>query len=97
MAGSDTSATVIRVVFLYVITSPHIHSKLRTEIDNGIRDELISAPIRDSEARKLPYLQACIKEALRLWPPVTGILQKIVPPEGDTINGIFVPGGTFIG
>jgi cytochrome P450 len=41
-------------------------------------------------------LQACIKEALRFWPPVVGLLQKLVPPEGDTIDGKFLPGGTLI-
>ncbi|KAF2431683.1 cytochrome P450, partial [Tothia fuscella] len=97
MAGSDTSATVIRVVFLYLITSPHMMSKLRAELDAGIKSGQISSPISDTEARKLPYLQACIKEAIRLWPPVTGILQKVVPPEGDTFNGTYIPGGTFIG
>ncbi|KAF2834894.1 cytochrome P450 [Patellaria atrata CBS 101060] len=96
MAGSDTSATVIRVVLLHVLTSPEILSKLRAEIDEGICEGRISSPIRDSEARQLPYLQACIKEALRLWPPVVGMLQKIVAPEGDTIDGVFVPGGTLI-
>lgn len=29
--------------------------------------------------------------------PFTGLLMKKVPPEGDTINGMFVPGGTRIG
>jgi cytochrome P450 len=97
MAGSDTSATIIRVVFLYLITSPIMMGKLRAEMDEGIKQGRISSPIRDTEARQLPYLQACIKEALRLWPPVTGLLQKVVPPEGDTFNGTFIPGGTFIG
>jgi cytochrome P450 len=71
--------------------------KFRAEMEDGIKQGKISSPIRDSEARQLPYLQACIKEALRLWPPVTGLLQKVVPPEGDTFDGIFIPGGTFIG
>ncbi|KAJ9660997.1 hypothetical protein H2201_006725 [Coniosporium apollinis] len=97
MAGSDTSATVIRALFLYLITSPLVLAKLRSEIDGAIKDGRISSPIRDSEARQLPYLQACIREALRIYPPVTGILEKVVPPEGDTVNGIFIPGGTFIG
>lgn len=29
--------------------------------------------------------------------PFSGLLMKEVPPEGDTIDGIFVPGGTRIG
>jgi cytochrome P450 len=97
MAGSDTSATVIRVVFLHVITSPLMLSKLRAEIDDSVREGLISSPIRDSEGRQLPYLQAYLKEAFRLWPPVTGLLQKVVAAEGDTINGKVIPGCTFIG
>ncbi|KAF2454651.1 pisatin demethylase [Lineolata rhizophorae] len=97
MAGSDTSATIIRVVVLNVITSPHILGRLRAEIDEAIRDGKISSPIKDSEAKQLPYLQSVIKEALRLWPPVTGLVQKVVGPEGDTIDGKFIPGGTFIG
>jgi cytochrome P450 len=97
MAGSDTSATVIRVVFLYLITSPKMMSKFRAELSSGIKAGKISSPIRDTEARQLPYLQAIIKEALRLWPPVTGLLQKVTPPEGDTFKGMFIPGGTYIG
>ncbi len=32
-----------------------------------------------------------------MWPPGTSLMSKVVPPEGDTINGVFVPGGTEIG
>jgi cytochrome P450 len=45
----------------------------------------------------MPYLQATIKEGLRIWPPAVGLFAKRVPPEGDTINGKYVPGGTKIG
>jgi cytochrome P450 len=41
-------------------------------------------------------LQACVKEGLRMYPPVTGLLAKAVPPEGATIDGKFVKGGTQI-
>ena len=57
----------------------------------------MSSPISDAEARTLPYLQAVIKEGLRIWPPAVGLMAKKVPPEGDTIDGMFVPGGTKIG
>jgi cytochrome P450 len=68
-------------------------SKLRAEIAAASA----SVPITDAEARKLPYLQAVIKEGLRIWPPVVGLMTKEVPPGGDEINGMFIPGGTFIG
>lgn len=67
------------------------------EIDEGIADGRISSPITDAEAKQLPYLQAIIKEGLRILPPVSGLMDKEVPPEGDTIDGYFVPGGTKIG
>lgn len=38
-----------------------------------------------------------MKEGLGLWPPVTGLFPKVVPPEGDTFNGVFLPGGIEIG
>lgn len=97
VAGSDTTATAIRATLLHIISSPKAHRALQAEIDAGIASGAISSPIKDSEARKLPYLQACIKEGLRIWPPVTGVMTKTVPEGGDTLDGYFVPGGTEVG
>jgi hypothetical protein len=57
----------------------------------------ISSPIQDAEARKLPYLQAVIKEGLRIFPPVVGLMSKVVPPEGDVIDNLFVQEGQGLG
>lgn len=58
----------------------------------------LSRPVvSDAEARSLPYLQAVIREGLRVFPPATGLISKLVPPEGDKIDGMRVPGGTKIG
>jgi len=92
-AGSDTTATAIRVMMLHVITNPPVYSRLLAEIT----DTNISSPITDSEARGMPYLQAFIKESLRIHPPVTGSMYKDAPRGGDTLNGYFVPEGTGIG
>ena len=97
LAGSDTTATAIRATLLYLITTPRVLWRLRAEIDEAVNNSRISNPIKDSEARALPYLQACIKEGLRIFPPTVGLLSKRVPPEGDTLNGVFLPGGTDIG
>jgi cytochrome P450 len=34
----------------------------------------------------LPYLQACIKEGLRIYPPVTALLAKKVPAGGVSVD-----------
>jgi cytochrome P450 len=97
VAGSDTTATTIRVIILNLLTSPLAYQRLQSEIDSAITSGKISSPVQDSEAREMPYLQAVIKEGLRVVPPVTGISFKEVPKGGDTVNGIFVPEGTNIG
>jgi len=44
----------------------------------------------------MPYLQAVIRETLRLY-PIPAEFYKEVPPEGDTVEGVFLPGGTWLG
>jgi len=98
MAGSDTTVTALRATTLFIITQPNVYATLRSEIDKAGHNNHLSKPIvRDAEARDLTYLQACIKEGLRMWPPVMGLMQKTVPKGGDTLNGQYVPGGTNIG
>ncbi|KKY16825.1 putative cytochrome p450 [Phaeomoniella chlamydospora] len=97
MAGADSTATAIRSTLLYIISHPRVYNKLQAEIDEAERNGAISNPITNNEAKNLPYLQAVIKEGLRIFPPLTGLMTKLVPPEGDTINGQFIPGGTEIG
>ena len=93
LAGSDTTAGAIRATMLHVLTNPPALARLLAEIKSAD----ISDPIQDSEARKMPYLQAVIKEGLRVHPPVTGLQSKFVPAGGVTLNGYYVPAGTKIG
>ena len=98
MAGSDTTVTALRATVLYITTNPLVYSRLKHELDTACTKSALTLPVvQDAEARELPYLLACIRESLRLWPPSFGLMQKIVPPEGDEIDGKFVPGGTRIG
>lgn len=104
LAGADTTATAIRSIMLHTITNPRVYHTLQNEIDTSLKDGRVSGQgvIKDSEAKEFPYLQAVIKEGLRIWPPVTGLLSKVSPPEGDiftTSSGeeIIIPGGVDIG
>jgi cytochrome P450 len=92
VAGSDTTAGGIRATLLYIITNPRVYQSLVTEILNA----QLSSPVRDSEAKQLPYLQAVIREGLRMHPPVAALMSKVVPAGGDNFDGRFVPAGTKI-
>lgn len=43
------------------------------------------------------YLFACINEALRMSPPAVGSHWREVEPEGQNVDGEFVPGGYDVG
>jgi cytochrome P450 len=105
IAGSDTTAGGIRGVILQVITNPRVCAKLQEEIDDAVRtgrapdrgEGIISA----AQAKQLPYLQAVVREGLRVRPPVANIFPRDVPAGGETVevdgNGIFLPEGVCIG
>ncbi|KAK3314249.1 cytochrome P450 11B2 [Apodospora peruviana] len=96
LGGSDTTATSIRVTLFYLATKPSAHRALQREVDEFVRAGKASRPvITDAEAKSMPYLQACIKEGLRLWPPVSGLMAK-VSQKDDVICGQKVPAGTNV-
>ncbi|KAK2589590.1 hypothetical protein QQS21_012733 [Conoideocrella luteorostrata] len=94
LAGSDTTATAIRATLLHIITNPRVLNKLLSEIESADPGWPV---ISDAAARRMPYLQAVVKEGLRIWPPVVGLMAKEVPQGGDTFKGVFLPEGTRIG
>lgn len=44
-------------------------------------------------ANNMPYLQACLQEAIRCHPAVGMNLGRIAPPQGVEIDGTYIPGG----
>ncbi|KAK7735282.1 hypothetical protein SLS53_007673 [Cytospora paraplurivora] len=97
VAGSDTTAAAMKITMLYILSTPRVYQRLKAEIATALREGKASSPIAQSEARALPYLQAVIYEGLRIRPVTASSLSKKVPPEGDTVHGKFIPGGTVIG
>lgn len=85
------------MTLLALITNPPAHTALLTEIRSLTPSSSSSRIISWSHTQSLPYLRAVVSEGLRMWPPVSGLGFKTVPPEGDSLNGYFVPGGTEIG
>lgn len=95
-AGSDTTATAMRMTLLYLMTNPEAYQSLRTEVDEAVADgRITSSPISEAEARNLPYLQGVIREGLRVWPPVAGLMPKICDTD-KVVCGKKIPAGTNV-
>lgn len=77
--------------------NPATYRHLLLEVDSADRNGQLSNPVKHSEAVKLPYLCACIKEAMRLHPSVGLSMPRIVPKGGMRISGQFLPEGYRIG
>ncbi|KIW05052.1 uncharacterized protein PV09_04207 [Verruconis gallopava] len=93
VAGSETTANALSGLMARLIWNPRCYELLTKELrstfssDDSITFKAIS---------NLPYLNACIEEILRVHPPVPAGPPRIVPPGGDTIDGIWVPGGVTV-
>lgn len=58
----------------------------------------VSEIVTFAEACNMKYLQACMKEAMRLHPAVGQLLERVVPAEGFEIRpGIVLQPGTIVG
>lgn len=99
-AGSDTTAISLRAILYYTLKSPRVAAKLSHELNTAYEEKRITLPVSWKQSQEeLPYLDAVIKEALRLHPAVGLLLERVVPPGGLQLRngGPFLPAGTIVG
>ncbi|THW55469.1 cytochrome protein [Aureobasidium pullulans] len=96
-AGSDTTSISLSAILYNLIKAPQIMAKLRHEIDEKRATSDSTGYLSFKSAHSMPYLQACIKEGLRVH-PATGLpLARVVPRGGVSLCGKFFPEGTVVG
>ena len=81
----------------HLLKNPSSLSTLRREIDDAAAEGRISQYVTWKESQTLPYLEACVNEATRMYPPFGLPFERVVPEAGLDIEGYFIPGGTRIG
>jgi cytochrome P450 len=101
-AGSETTAISLAAVFYYLLRSPPALARLRAELDDYARrggfSDYETGLVTWTESQRLPYLDACVKEAFRMHPAAGLPLERIVPEAGsEIVAGVVVPGGTIVG
>ena len=92
-AGTETTTAALTNTIYLLYTHPHILCKLREELDAAFPSDTL--PTHEL-ASQLPYLRACIEESLRVRPPSSFGLPRIVPKGGRQIAGQFVPEGVTV-
>ncbi|KAL3487620.1 cytochrome P450 [Aspergillus germanicus] len=97
LAGSDTTSISLSGTLYYLIRTPTVLAKLRGEIKSAKESGKVSSPITFQEARALPFLDAVIKESLRLHPAAGFTYPRVVPPGGMSIAGRYFPERAVVG
>ncbi|XP_061400654.1 probable cytochrome P450 12c1, mitochondrial [Musca vetustissima] len=91
MFGVDPTSTIMSAALLCLATNPAKQEKLRAEILNAIgRNGKFSM----ENMKNLPYLRACIKEAMRLYPLIFGNMRTTAMDL--CLSGYQVPKGTHV-
>ncbi|PHH89134.1 hypothetical protein CDD83_6605 [Cordyceps sp. RAO-2017] len=93
IAGSETTATLLTGFFSLLSENPKARGRVTNEIRSSFRaqDDITLASVKS-----LPYLLACINEALRLLPPTPNGMARVVPKAGRVICGQHVPQDTIV-
>ncbi|KAM0331365.1 hypothetical protein ACHAQA_003037 [Verticillium albo-atrum] len=93
IAGTETTAGFLAGLFNQLLRNRHVLDKLTREIRSGFaKDE----DLNFEDLVKLPYLTAVIDEGLRIFPSAPIGFVRSVPAGGDTVDGVFIPGGTTV-
>jgi cytochrome P450 len=86
IAGSETTATCLSGTMYYLCKDPEL---LRIVVDE-VRSMFASEDdITIKTTMNLTYMQACIEESLRMFPPVVVSPTRVSP--GDFVGGYYLP------
>ncbi|KAL2225905.1 cytochrome P450 93A3-like [Sesamum indicum] len=89
LAGTDTSAITIEWTLAELINHPKILQKAVQEIDSVVGKNRV---VQESDIPNLPYLQAIVKESLRIHPSGPIVVREST--EDCTISGYHIPAKT---
>lgn len=99
-AGDETTANQLSLITYLLLTHPHILARLVAEIDSAV-DGAIGKDaeiIPYSVLKDLPYLDAVLREAMRLLPTTWAVTKRIAPEawQHPTKPELYIPKGTRV-
>ncbi|KAF1925616.1 cytochrome P450 [Didymella exigua CBS 183.55] len=93
MAGSETTATLLSGLTYYLLQN----TKQCTRLNNELRNRFQSPKDMTFDSlAQCKYLNACLKEGLRIYPPVPIGSPRVIPAGGQQILGKWIPEETRV-
>ncbi|KAJ4413756.1 hypothetical protein N0V82_008345 [Gnomoniopsis sp. IMI 355080] len=97
IGGTETTTAATSALTYMLLRHPDKMAKLRAELDAAAAaTKDLQTAMTFTNLRKLPYLNACIEESMRLYPPAPTPMPRMVPREGRVVCGRYVPAGTRV-
>ncbi|KAL2864099.1 cytochrome P450 monooxygenase helB1 [Aspergillus lucknowensis] len=94
LAGSETTSSAIMWTFHLLMLYPETLQRAVTEVRSAFAPDYL-VTYKDVHAR-LPYIEACVFEALRQSPTTAGLTPRISHSRGITLQGHYIPPETEI-
>lgn len=92
VAGTETTATALSGLLYQLMMNPEKMETIVKEIRETFEKD---SDIEMRALEHMKYLNACIEEALRIYPPVPVGLPRITPDDGLLVCGQHIPGKVF--
>lgn len=102
VASTDTTTTTVEWAMGELLRNPDCMKKLQEELDTLVGENALMSftnkSTKDADLAKLKYLQAIIRESLRLHPPLAILFRKMCHDIDEPINvgGYQLPKGTRV-
>ena len=95
-SGHETTSGFLAFFFYEMLKNPHEITKVQKEVD----DVVGTGTVKVEHLTKLPYLTACLREAIRLHPPAAATYMITNPDNPDKVVSLCggkyrVPKGTI--
>ncbi|KAI1260798.1 cytochrome P450 [Xylariaceae sp. FL1019] len=92
-AGTETTASLLTGTTYYLISNPDKLALLVDELRSTFKDD---KEMTLERLAPLKYLNACLREGLRVYPSIPSAIPREIAPGGNAILGKWLPEGTRV-
>lgn len=93
IAGSDTTSNTSCALLFHVLKTPHVIIKLQEELDEALPIQGVPSY---EQVKDLKYVDAVIRETMRIHSTSSLGLPRLVTGDGITLQNHFFPAGTTL-